>query len=100
MKVVAIDPWRRGVGPHSDEWLPVRPGTDMALFLAMANVLIANGLVDWEYLRQFTNAPFLVQPDGRFLRENGVEQVWDLDAGGQLRTTRMISILPWRESTP
>ncbi|MFQ5871223.1 MAG: molybdopterin-dependent oxidoreductase [Candidatus Geothermarchaeales archaeon] len=77
MKVVTLDPWRRGMGPHTDEWLPIKPGTDLALFLALANVLVARGYMDIEYLTSHTNSPFLVKEDGYFLRSEGKEQVWD-----------------------
>jgi anaerobic selenocysteine-containing dehydrogenase len=78
MKVVTIDPFIRGAGPHTDEWLPIKPGTDLAFFLAIANVLIEKGFIDEEYLRNYTNAPFLVKDDGYFLRIEKKEQVWDL----------------------
>ncbi|MBI4331951.1 MAG: molybdopterin-dependent oxidoreductase [Chloroflexi bacterium] len=77
MKVVTIDPRRRGVGPHTDEWLPIKPGTDLAFFLALANVLVARGTIDRKFLASFTNAPFLVKSDALFLKVDGKEQVWD-----------------------
>ncbi|MBI4199225.1 MAG: molybdopterin-dependent oxidoreductase [Chloroflexi bacterium] len=77
MKVVAIDPYKRNVGPFADEWLPIKPGTDLALALALCNAIIAQGTIDREYLSRYTNAPFLVQADGTFLRVDGKEQVWD-----------------------
>jgi anaerobic selenocysteine-containing dehydrogenase len=81
-KVVLIDPRRRGGGPFVDEWLPIRPGTDLALALALCHELIQLGAVDREYLARYTNAPFLVQEDGFFLRRDGKEQVWDGRSGG------------------
>ncbi|MBI2940384.1 MAG: molybdopterin-dependent oxidoreductase [Chloroflexi bacterium] len=77
LKVVAVDPRRRGAGPFADEWLPVRPATDLALALALGNALIAQGTIDREYLIRYTNSPFLVKPDGTFLRVDGKEQVWN-----------------------
>ncbi len=77
MKMVALDPWRRAVGPHADEWLPNRPGSDLAFWLAIANVLIEKGYLDREYLGRHTNSPFLVQDDGYFLRVDDKELVWD-----------------------
>ncbi|HLG08897.1 MAG TPA: molybdopterin-dependent oxidoreductase [Gaiellaceae bacterium] len=77
VKVVVIDPRLRGAGPFADEWLPIRPATDLALALALARELVRQGYVDREYLRRFTNAPFLVQEDGFFLRAGDKEQVWD-----------------------
>jgi anaerobic selenocysteine-containing dehydrogenase len=77
MKVVHIDPRLRSAGPFADEWLPIRPGTDLALALAFCHVLVKEGFIDRPYLQQFTNAPFLLQEDGAFLRVDGKEQVWD-----------------------
>lgn len=77
MKVVVIDPYLRNAGPFVDEWLPIRPGTDLALALALCNALITQGTIDRDYLAKYTNAPFLVQEDGFFLRIDGKEQVWD-----------------------
>jgi anaerobic selenocysteine-containing dehydrogenase len=81
MKVVVIDPRLRGAGPFADEWLPIRPGTDLALALALSHVLIEAGFLDRPYLARYTNAPFLVKEDGSFLRVDGKEQVWDPAAG-------------------
>ncbi len=81
-KVVLIDPRRHGGGPFVDEWIPIRPGTDLALALALCRELIQMGAVDRGYLRRYTNAPFLVQEDGFFLRREGKEQVWDQAANG------------------
>ncbi|MEX2557693.1 MAG: molybdopterin-dependent oxidoreductase [Actinomycetota bacterium] len=77
LKVVAIDPRRRPSGPHADEWLPIKPATDLALALSLSNALIARGSIDREYLTRYTNAPYLVKGDGAFLRIDGKEQVWD-----------------------
>jgi len=86
LKVVAIDPRLRGAGPFANEWLPIRPATDLALALALCHSLIEQGTIDREYLANHTNAPFLVRGDGYFLREAGKEHVWD---------TRTNSIKPY-----
>ncbi len=78
MKVVTIDPRKRSVGPHTDKWLPIRPATDLAFFLAIANVLIELGYIDQPYLKKHTNSPFLVKDDGYFLKVDDKEQVWDM----------------------
>ncbi|GBD23303.1 Polysulfide reductase chain A [bacterium HR29] len=77
MRVISIDPRRQAFGPHTDVWLPIRPGTDLALALALVREIIALGKLDTEYLLNYTNAPFLVGEDGFFLREGGKELVWD-----------------------
>ncbi|MDQ7843975.1 MAG: molybdopterin-dependent oxidoreductase [Armatimonadota bacterium] len=81
LKVVVVDPRLRGAGPFVDEWLPIRPGTDLALALALCHRLIAQGTIDRDYLLRYTNAPFLVGPDGFFLRIDGKEQIWDSARG-------------------
>jgi len=83
-KMVALDPNRRGTGPHADEWYANRPGSDVAFFLGLANHLLyntasgfSNGLIDETYLSKHSNAPFLIGDDGKILMVSGKEQVWD-----------------------
>jgi menaquinone reductase, molybdopterin-binding-like subunit len=53
-KVVVIDP-RQGVnGAKADEWIPIVPGTDSALALGMANVIIRAGLVDSDFVNNYS----------------------------------------------
>ncbi|MDG2025754.1 MAG: molybdopterin oxidoreductase family protein [Acidimicrobiales bacterium] len=49
-KVVVIDPRRTGTVDHADQWLPVFPGTDAALMLAIVHVLYDEGLVELGHL--------------------------------------------------
>jgi anaerobic selenocysteine-containing dehydrogenase len=44
-RVVVVDPRRTGTVDHASEWLPIRPGTDAAFLLAIAQVLFAEGRV-------------------------------------------------------
>ena len=53
-KVVVIDPMRHRTAAHADWHIPIRPGTDGALALAMMNVIIAEGLTDEDYVRDHT----------------------------------------------
>ncbi len=80
MKVVVIDPRLRSAGPFADDWLPVKPGTDPALALSLCNVLVSEDNIDKDYLKKYSNAPFLVKDDGFFLKVGGKEQVWDTTA--------------------
>jgi anaerobic selenocysteine-containing dehydrogenase len=45
-KVIVIDPVRTQTAAQADEWLPIVPGTDAALLLAVAHTLFDEGLVD------------------------------------------------------
>ncbi len=49
VKVVTLDPRFTKTAAKSSEWLPIRPGTDLAFHLAMLNVIVGEGL----YNRQF-----------------------------------------------
>jgi sulfite dehydrogenase (quinone) subunit SoeA len=86
-KFVSINPVRTGYSAIADEWVPIRPGTDGLLALSLVHVLLKRGLIDWEFLIKYTNAPWLVVQtpgmpgDGLFARdEAGNPLVWDQDA--------------------
>ncbi|HEX9115143.1 MAG TPA: molybdopterin-dependent oxidoreductase, partial [Anaerolineae bacterium] len=52
-KVVVADA-RQGIsGAKADEWLPIVPGSEAALALGMANVIIASGLVDRDFVENY-----------------------------------------------
>ena len=75
-KFIAINPVRSGYAAIADEWLPIKPGTDGALLLALINEIIATGLYDREFLLDYSNSPDLVIADqashefGLFLRSD------------------------------
>jgi thiosulfate reductase/polysulfide reductase chain A len=48
--LVVVDPRHSVAASKARYWLPVKPGTDIALLLAWQHVLLAEGLVDAEYL--------------------------------------------------
>jgi anaerobic dimethyl sulfoxide reductase subunit A len=39
---------------HADQWIPIKPGTDAAFFLAVAYILIRDDLYDKDYLDKYT----------------------------------------------
>ncbi len=53
-KVVVIDPRYSVTALRSDQWVPVNPGTDGALALALAHVIIAEGLYDADFVKNWT----------------------------------------------
>ncbi len=53
-RVVVIDPARTRTAKAADEWLPIRPGADGALALALMHVLINAGLHDVGYVSAHT----------------------------------------------
>ena len=62
-RFISINPIRTGYSAIADEWIPIRPGTDGALFMALLHELIASDLIDHAFLKRFTNAPQLVVLD-------------------------------------
>lgn len=78
-RFISVNPVRTGYSAIADEWVPIKPGTDGALLLAITNVLIAQGLYDREFLVQYTNAAELVNQDpnsddfGMFVRNKELE---------------------------
>ena len=70
MRLIVVDPRRVGLASKADLWLRVRPGTDGALALGIANVMIERGWYDRDFIRDWSNGPLLVRADtGRLLTE-------------------------------
>lgn len=55
MKLIVVDPRVTYMASHSDIHLQLRPGTDGALALAMANVIIAENLYDRAFVAEWTH---------------------------------------------
>ncbi len=78
-RFISINPVRSGYSAIADEWVPIKPGTDGALLLALTNEIINRGLFDRDYLIDYTNAPELVNQDeesnefGLFIRDRSNE---------------------------
>ena len=49
-KIVIVDPRCNNTIAFADEWVPIKPGTDMALILGMAHVLVNRNLYDADYV--------------------------------------------------
>ncbi|MBP1707321.1 MAG: BisC, partial [Chloroflexi bacterium] len=79
MKIVSIDP-RSSLDASKGEWVPILPGTDLAFLLAMAHVILHENLpFDVWFIKNRTNAPYLIGPDGYYYREpaTGKPMMWD-----------------------
>ena len=54
-RIVSIDPRLTPTGAtFADQWVPIRPGTDTAMVLAMAYVMVKEGLHDQKFLDTYT----------------------------------------------
>ena len=79
-RFVSINPVRTGYSAIADEWIPIKPGTDGALLLALIHEIIAHGLYDRDFLVRYTNAGQLINVDeandefGMFVRTEVPEE--------------------------
>jgi anaerobic selenocysteine-containing dehydrogenase/ferredoxin-NADP reductase len=75
-KLVVIDPRQTDSARDAELWLRVRPGTDGALAMGLSRQLIKAHGYNEHFVRNYTNACFLVrEDDGLFLR--GRDLGWD-----------------------
>lgn len=86
VKTVSIDPRFTPDAAKADVWLPIRPGTDVALMLCWIRYIIDKKLFDADFVTKWTNLPFLVNTKtNMILRENELMEggradtfvVWD-----------------------
>ncbi|HEX9974880.1 MAG TPA: molybdopterin-dependent oxidoreductase, partial [bacterium] len=54
-RLVTIDPRLSNTAGKSDEWIPIKPGTDAMLALAMANVIMQKNLHNAQFISQWTD---------------------------------------------
>ncbi len=71
-RIIAVDPrYHDTAATVAQEWIPIRPGTDTAVMIAMANVMIKEGLQDQAFLDKYAvgfepfKAYVLGQEDGQ-----------------------------------
>ncbi|HML15356.1 MAG TPA: molybdopterin-dependent oxidoreductase [Xanthobacteraceae bacterium] len=90
MRLIVVDPRHVGLANKADVWLRVRPGTDGALALGIANLMIERGWYDRDFIRTWSNGPLLVRGDtGRLMSERDLAPdgdqsralAWDTAAG-------------------
>src|SRR5207237_8867761 len=53
-KLIVIDPRMTPITRNADLYLPVRPGTDLALFLSMMHVIVRDGLENRSFIEKHT----------------------------------------------
>jgi assimilatory nitrate reductase catalytic subunit len=53
-KLIVADPRMTPITRNADLYLPLRPGTDLALLMGMLHVILRDGLEDREFIRQYT----------------------------------------------
>lgn len=82
-KLTVIDPMFTISASKADQFIPVRPGSDTAMVLAMAKLIIDENWIDKSFVKQHTVAPFLVKDnDGKFLRMKDIMGATAVDGSG------------------
>lgn len=80
-KLMVVDPRYTAAAQKADMWVPIRPGSDMALVLAMLREMLTSGRFDQTFSARWTTAPFLVNDQtNRLLRESDI-----VDGGSENR---------------
>jgi DMSO reductase family type II enzyme molybdopterin subunit len=77
-EVIAISPEFTPTAMHASKWVNPKPGTDTALALAMVQTILEDRAIEWDYVREQTDLPFLVRLDTRkFLRGTDLHRAGD-----------------------
>ncbi len=69
-KIIVVDPRFTKTAAKADIYAPLRPGTDIAFLYGIINYALQNNLYFHDYVVNYTNASFLVNPGFKF--EDGV----------------------------
>ncbi len=84
MKQVVFDPICNFVGGKASRWVPIIPGTDVAVILAMINIML-NEMKTWDdnFIKTRTNGPYLIGTDKYYIRDPKTQKplVWDVKEG-------------------
>ncbi len=60
-KLIVVDPRFTRSASVADFYAPIRQGTDIAFLLGVINYCIQNDKIQWEYVKAFTNASYIVK---------------------------------------
>lgn len=81
MKMVVVDPNSKvEASKGKAEWVPIRPGTDHAMAMAMLNVILHElNTYDVDAMKNRSNAPYLIDKEGDYVREPKSKKplIWD-----------------------
>ena len=79
-KILVIDPRFTRSASVADKYVPLRPGTDIAFLNGVLRYLIEKDQYQHEYVREYTNATFLVRDDYYF-DDIGLFSGWNEEKG-------------------
>ena len=85
LKRIQVEPHLSVTGALAAEWVPIKPKTDAAFLYALIHRILHERpwreVCDVAFLTQDTNAPYLIAPNGYYLREPESQKplIWDLE---------------------
>ena len=95
-KIIHVDPRFNRTSQLADIYARLRPGTDIAFIGGMINYIIQNKLYHEWYVREYTNATYLVNPN--FKTATDLDGVFSgLEGGKYNRDAWMYELLPNKE---
>jgi formate dehydrogenase-N alpha subunit len=65
-KLIVVDPRFSKSASMASLYVPIRPGTDLAYLGGIINYALERNLIQKEYVLEYTNASYLVNPDYKF----------------------------------
>jgi anaerobic selenocysteine-containing dehydrogenase len=92
--VVVVDPRRTRTAERASEHVPIRPGTDALLLMAMVHTLFAEGLVDLGGAAEFVVGVDVVEGLVRDFPPEAVAAACRVDAGTIRRLARELAAAP------
>jgi formate dehydrogenase major subunit len=70
-KMIVVDPRFTRTAARATIFAQTRPGTDITFFGGLINYAIQNNMINWDFVHNYTNASFLVDPNYSFNPETG-----------------------------
>lgn len=90
-KLIVVDPRYNRSAAVADFYAPIRQGSDIAFLMGLINHCISHDKVQWDYVKPFTNATFVVREgyayqDGLFTgydeeKRDYVKDSWEYEIG-------------------
>lgn len=97
-KWIVVDPRFTRTASQADMYAPIRPGTDIAFFGGMIHYILEKKLYQKEYVMNYTNATFLIDPSYKFDVADGLFSGWDEKEKAYSNKTWMYQtekVIPW-----
>lgn len=97
-KWIVVDPRFTRTASQADLYAPIRPGTDIAFFGGLIRYILANKLYQKEYVQNYTNATYLIDPSYKFDVASGLFSGWNEADDAYSNKTWMYQteeVIPW-----